>query len=81
MIKLTAREKEVLEVIEVFGVNTRVDEIAELLNISNKNVSSYLTYLRNKGYAIPRHKNVKAKPVKKIDNSWLDKYIAAGMVM
>ena len=74
MIKLTAREQEVLEVIEVFGATVEVETIAEILNCSRKNVSSYLTYLRNKGFDIPRHKNT--KPVAKLVNNdnWLSKY-------
>jgi len=75
MIKLTAREEEILNVLEVFGYDTRVEDIACMCECSSKNVSSYLTYLRNKGYNIPKHNKAKSvKSAKIVDNSWLDKY-------
>jgi len=74
MMKLTAREEEIVNVLEVFGMNTRIEDIAQLCSCSRKNVSSYLTYLRGKGYAIPRHKSSKQVVKPAANNDWLAKY-------
>ena len=48
--------KRMQQVLDVLRANAKegisVEAMAELLGLSNKNISSYLTYLRKKGYKI-----------------------------
>lgn len=48
--KATGRKEQVLQCLRD-GINT-IDKIAETLGITNKNVSSQLTYLRKEGHMI-----------------------------
>lgn len=47
----TSRKSEVLELLKT-NTSISIVEIAERLNISTKNVSSQLTYLREEGYNV-----------------------------